>query len=119
LLPGALLNTQFYELVCVHVHSSMTKLSHGCGWCFLPAVWAGEAALKFIVDIIIRNYPLYSDWLTELPNIFGLPGSGKTSPDGWLGAWFQPDIQTLNKGIKFRPLLLFLTLREPAPAPIP
>jgi hypothetical protein len=67
----------------------MTKLSHGCGWCFLPAVWAGEAALKFIVDIIIRNYPLYSDWLTELPNIFGLPGSGKTSPDGWLGAWVE------------------------------
>jgi hypothetical protein len=65
----------------------MTKLSHGCGWCFLPAVWAGEAALKFIVDIIIQNYPLYSDWLTELPNIFGLPGSGETSPDGWLGAW--------------------------------
>jgi hypothetical protein len=64
----------------------MTKLSHGCGWCFLPAVWAGEAALKFIVDIIIWNYPLNSDWLTELPNIFGLPGSGKTSPDGWLGA---------------------------------
>jgi hypothetical protein len=64
----------------------MTKLSHGCGWCFLPAVWAGKAALKFIIDIIIRNYPLYSDWLTELPNIFGLPGSGETSPDGWLGA---------------------------------
>jgi hypothetical protein len=65
----------------------MTKLSHGCGWCFLPAIWAGEAALKFIVDIIIWNYLLYSDWLTELPNIFGLPGSGETSPDGWLGAW--------------------------------
>jgi hypothetical protein len=66
----------------------MTKLSHGCGWCFLPAVWAGEAALKFIVDIIIQNYPLYSDWLTELPNIFGLPGSGETSPR--LGAWPAP-----------------------------
>jgi len=36
------------------------------------------AELKFLVDIITQNYPLYSDWLTELPYIFG--------PDGWLGA---------------------------------
>ena len=58
-LPDTLLNIQFHELVCIH--PLMTKISHGCGWCFLPAIWAGEAALKFIVDIIIQYYLLYSD----------------------------------------------------------
>jgi len=83
--PAPYLIHKFYELVCICL--LMTKVSHGCGWCFLPAIWAGEAALKFMVDIIIQHYLFYSDWLTGLPYIFGLPG--KTSPDRWVGAWLS------------------------------
>ena len=60
----------------------MTKVSHGRGWCFLPAIVGWSRKLRFIVDIIIWHYPFYSDWLTELPYIFGLPGSADQPKTG-------------------------------------
>ena len=42
--------TEFYELVCVLL--LLTKVSHACGWHFVPAYWAGCAKLRFMVDII-------------------------------------------------------------------
>src|SRR6266850_1951603 len=75
--PAPYLIHKFYELVCVC--PSMTKVSHGCGWCFLPAVVGWSRKLRFIVDIIIWHYPFYSDWLTELP-IFSAYQDQQTSP---------------------------------------
>ena len=54
--------TEFCKLVCVLV--VLTKVSHACGWHFVPADWAGCATLRFMVDIITLGIARNSsDWL--------------------------------------------------------
>ena len=79
--------TEFCELVCVLV--VLTKVSHACGWHFVPADWAGWATLRFMVDIITLSIARNSsDWLHTVQGFvcYALLGLGVTSPVGWLGA---------------------------------
>jgi len=79
--------TEFCKLVCILL--VLTKVSHACGWHFLPAYWAGCAKLKFMVDIITFGMTWnHSDWLHIYKNLYAtLLGLGITCPVGWLGAW--------------------------------
>ena len=75
--PSTLLNTQFYELVCILL--LLTKLSPACGWHLLPAVWAGWAQIKFMVDIITFGTTRDILWLVH-PSYHLYSYQDKTKP---------------------------------------